>query len=485
MKIKLSKRLVLLTGLGFLAALAFWFDPVSAGICLAVAPAVLPEGEFQEKVLKGVNSLSEQGAKFKTDIEKCLEDTSRLDKEAKKAGEELTQVKNHCNDFTLTLRKMEKVQRAIAMNARSSFGDPVKRMLTGNEAATFSLNAIARYLAKIQDPGFNLDPAFSKHVQDNNNVLRALTGVDSGIGQATVPQETFNEIYDTLLEFGDWSTLGVQRVGMRTTVLPIATARPQFYWIGAQTGGTGEGSQITSGAFSGGDVLLIIQTLAALMYISRELLADSSVDLAPYVMHQMSESVAQGMDTASFISTGNADQTNAGYVGLFNAPLVNTNLAAVAAAGNTTVGALQLDDFVNVLLTVAPQVLRRKDSKWWMHPQIIALCSLIRDKMGRPIFQTFTEVPSAGIMSIFGRPIVPTAAAPSVNGPGQPIAAFGDPQGVAVGVRSDLELATSDDIGFPQNLRAFRTLMRAGVKIKSTANSTTLKPVAVLQTAPQ
>jgi hypothetical protein len=55
---------------------------------------------------------------------------------------------------------------------------------------------------------------------------------------------------------------------------------------------------------------------------------------------------------------------------------------------------------------------------------------------------------------------------------------------MTVGVRSDLELATSQDIGFPQNLMAYRTLMRLGVKLLTQAGSTTLKPFAVLSTSP-
>ena len=334
-------------------------------------------------------------------------------------------------------------------------------------------------------PGIKtLDKAFAKAIEEDIFNHKALTGVDTGLGQATVPTDTFNTIYDLLLEYGDYSSLGVQRVGARTNVLPVATARPQFYWIGNQST-LAEGSTITSGAFSGGQVLLMINTLAVLMYVSRELLADSTVDLAPYTLKQMIESANWGLDTAAFIGTGNQDTINAGYVGIFNAALANTNLASVAAPGRTTVGTLKLDDFVNCQLTVSPQVLNRKPM-WWAHSQNIARAALIRDNNGRPIFQTWLEVPNPGaIGSILGNPVHATAIAPTVDGPGTTPFAFGDPEGQAVGIRSDLELATSDDIGFPQNLRAFRALVRAGVKLLTLPGSTTLKPFAVLTTAAQ
>lgn len=463
----------------------------AALLCMAVVPFlgivdVLPEAEFQEKVLGGLEAqnkrFGEMEKTFKSDVQKVYDDLGRADKEVKTALEELTKVKNTCNDFDAMIRKMEKAQKAVLLTARSSFGSPIKRFLA-NEENAFAMNAVARVICSLGKDGIKCDPAYTKFVDEAMGKLKALTGVDASLGQATVPQQTFNEIYDTLLEYGQWGTLGKMNVGMRTVVLPVSTARPQFYWIGSQSS-LSEGSVITSGAFTGNQVLLIINTLAVLMYVARELLADSTVDLAPYVIQQMAESIAWGMDTASFIGTGNQDTTNAGYIGLFNAPLANTQLAAVAAQGNTTVAQTQLDDWVNALFQVNPIVLQR-EAKWWIHPQMLAKVALIRDKMGRPIFQTFTEVPKPGaIGSILGYPVIPTAIAPSTDGNAQPIAAFGDPEGVAVGIRQDLELATSDDIGFPQNLRAFRTLMRAGVKIKTVANSTTLKPVVVLQTAP-
>jgi len=441
-------------------------------------------GEFETTMRKGMKSIAGEQNKLRNDVTKVMSDLDRADKEVKAALEDLTKIKNTTNaTFEDITKKMEKVQRQVLLNARSSFRDPIERALAGNEEFRAWLNASARYIAHhTKGVATPLDPEFKKIVENIN--AKALTGVDAGLGQAVVPIETFNEIYDLLLEYGDFSSLGVQRVGARTTVLPVATARPQFYWIGSQST-LAEGSTITSGAFSGSQVLLIINTLAVLMYVARELLADSTVDLAPYVVRQMIQSCNWGMDTAGFIGTGNQDTTNAGYVGIFNAALANANLASVASAGHTTAGTTTLEDWIATILTVSPEVLNRKPM-WWMHSQMIARAALIRDKNGRPLFQTWLEVPNPGaIGSILGYPVRPTAVAPTTDGPSQPVAVFGDPQGMAVGIRSDLELATSADIGFPQNLMAYRTLIRAGFKLKTAAASTTLKPFAVLSTAAQ
>jgi HK97 family phage major capsid protein len=444
---------------------------------------LMTDEEFQQRVISDVGSISNEMKTFKSSQQQILDDLDRSDKEVKRAMEELTLVKNHFNEQSILLQKMQKVQQAVALNARSSFRNPIERALQDDETRAF-LNAAARAAAFPQEV-HRLPAEWRKLLEEATAHHKSMTGVDSSLGQATVPQSTFNQIYDTLLEYGDWSSLGVQRVGMRTTVLPVATSRPNFYWIGSGTGGAGETAAITASDLGGSSVTLIIQTIAAYLTVARELLADSTVDLAPYILQQMVQSVAFGMDTAAFTSTGAADQTNAGYVGIFNAATANTNLAAIASAGNTTVDKLQLEDFINVLLTVNPIVLKRQ-ACWWIHQQIVALMALIRDKNGRPIFQTWQEVPTPGaIGSILGYPVHLTAVAPSTNSAGYPVAAFGDPDGMAIGIRSDLELATSDDIKFAENMRAFRAMMRAGVKIKTLANSTTLKPLAVLTTAAQ
>ncbi len=452
------------------------------GMLAASAGGLVLEKEAGDKVVEGVKFLTAENAKLKSDYQKVLDDYSRTDKEVKKAAEDIQKLMTTCNDQAQLIASLKKLEATVLRNAKSSFGDPIQRAL-GNEETRAYFHAIGKSVAA-KMTNSRLDPAFEKIIGDGNAAFKSLTGVDAGLGQATVPQATFNEIYDTLLNYGQWNTLGVMRVGMRTTVIPVASARPIFYWIGSGTGGTGEGSAITAGAFTGSSVTLVIQTLAAYITISRELLADSTVDLAPYVIREMTQACYQGLDTAAFIANGAADQTNAGYIGIFNAASANVNMAATTAQGNTTVAGTQLDDWENVLNTVNPEVLNR-GPKWWMHPQMLAKAILVRDKNGRPIFQTWLERPDTRALgNILGYPVIPTNIAPSTDGPGNVIAAFGDPQGQAIGIREDLEMATSDDINFAQNMRAFRTLLRAGVKMKTTAGSTSLVPFAAMTLSP-
>ena len=438
--------------------------------------------EFETKVLAGVETLQKAHGELKSRYQKVVDDLDRSDKEVKKAMEELTLVKNKSNTaYTEVMAKYEALQKAVHLNARSSFRDPIERALANDETKAF-VNAAAR---AVVFPGeYNRLPGeWRKLLEEASAVTKSLTGVDSSLGQATVPQQTFNEIYDLLLEYGDWSSLGVIRVGMRTTVLPIATARPGYNWIGAGTGGAGETTAITEGSFTGSSVSLLIQTLAVYLTVARELLADSTVDLAGYILREMGQSMSYGLDYTAFAAAGAASQADAGYYGIFNAGTVNASAIATAAAGNTSISKLDLEDWLLPLTTVSPIVLKRP-ARWWMHPQLIAKCALVRDKQGRSLFQTMLEAPvgkpgqPGGIGSILGYPVTPTAAAPSTDAASAKIAVFGDPQGQAIGIRSDLELATSDDIKFAENMRAFRALMRCGVKQRSSGAN--LVPFAVL-----
>src|SRR6266550_1022703 len=220
---------------------------------------VLDEKEFQTKMIGGVEAIVKEQTEHKSRFQRVTDDLDRSDKEVKKALEELTKVKNTCNDFDVAMKSMRKVQQAIAANAASSWRDPIAKALDANEGLGEFINASARAAAFPHEYD-KLPASWKKLLEEARAAHKALTGVDSSLGQATIPSEWFKTIYDTLTEYGDWSSLDVIRVGARTNLVPVATARPQFYWIGAGTGGTGEGSAITEGAFTGSSVTLSIQT---------------------------------------------------------------------------------------------------------------------------------------------------------------------------------------------------------------------------------
>jgi HK97 family phage major capsid protein len=184
------------------------------------------------------------------------------------------------------------------------------------------------------------------------------------------------------------------------------------------------------------------------------------MDLAMYLLDLIAQAIAYRLDWAAFSADGTDDVTDGAYTGI-----AVGGTAATAAAGNTTVAELELADFVRCLTTVAAGVLQR-NAKWWIHPTIIAKICLVRDANERPIFQLANEAPSGTIGSILGYPVVPTGAMPSTDSAGNVVAVFGDPRGCAVGIRKQLNLASSSDFQFDYNRTAFRGVMRAGVQVQ-------------------
>jgi len=427
------------------------------------------EIEFQKTVLAGVETITGEVKTIQTNQDKLLADYSRLDAQTKTAFEDLTKVKNHANDVATVLVGINKVIANLQRESRQAFGDPIQRILSNPDRREY-WNAIAR---AIMFPGSPLPEVLTK----------AFTGVASP-GSLTIPTEIASEFFDVLYQYGAWPSLGQYPVGARTNTYPILTARPNYYWVGAGVSApsTPESSAITEGSFTGTSVNLTIETMGVLVHVTEELIEDSTVDISGLVMRNMAQSVSQGLDFTFFNGAAGGTRTDSGYRGVFNMGATNANMIATAASGNTTMAGLELDDWLRCLTTVTGGTLQRP-CRWWMHPRVLASTCLIRDQNGRPLFQTATDAPLGGIGSILGYPVTTVASAPdtavsSSATPNAKVAAFGDPQGYAVGIRRGVDLQSTNLLKFVENMRSFRALTRAGgVCLQSGA---TVVPLSIL-----
>jgi HK97 family phage major capsid protein len=297
--------------------------------------------------------------------------------------------------------------------------------------------------------------------------LARAIGEDAGEGATLMIAQLFKEIFDTLAQYGDWATLGVRRLGTKVTNFPVKTARVVAQWL------TTEAAPIADDTSeAGGTITLTVLPNAVLLNVSRQLIEDAEFDVTTMVMEDFQEAWNLRLDTAAFTGNGTADGNNGGFTGLFNA-----GTRAVAAQGNTTVGALDFDDVTRCLTTVAPVVLKRKP-RWWLHPQMLVRMMGIKDNNGRPIFLGALEAPSYGaIGTILGFPVTPVMAAPNTDAAGQLVAAFGDRNGQVVGVRDDFVFESSDHYRWNTLERSFRAYGRAATGCRQ-ANA-----FAILQTA--
>jgi len=392
------------------------------------------EAEFQSKVIGTID-------KVKTTQDDLVKNYENLQGETKKAFEELTKLKNASDTNTqeLTLA-IQKLNLRLGQELRLANGDPIQRIIKDPDKKAL-LNAIVRNAA-----GFGLTPQ-----------MRTTLGEDSTPGSTLIKDELAADVYDTLASYGIWSSFDVRKVGTKTTKFPVKTARAAATFI------LTEGDAITEDtAKAGTSVDLTLEVIAALLPVSKQLLADSEFDVTADVLADFAEAIAYKLDWACLQADGGADATDGNMTGIFG----GGGTAAAAAAGNVTCETTDLEDWTKCLLTVDPAVLNR-NAKWWMHPQMLVRALSVKDSNGRPIFLTANEAPTmSGIGSILGYGVVPSHAAPTTNAANAKIAVFGDPGGMVVGIQNGFEFEASDHAGFTTYERYFRGVARAGVKIR-------------------
>lgn len=415
----------------------------------AIAYAVDPD--FETKVLDGVAALKtaqDTQADKLTAVEQqnktLLDNYGNLQKETKKAVEDLTRVKNNANDVAQTLSSIKRVQAELSRERTAAFGDPLQRVLASEEKR-MRLNAELCRLAALKGSVYRADWMGSAEVKGLQS--------DGSLGTTFIDDALARDIYDLLESYGAWATLGVRTVGTATTSYPIRTVRPVSKFV-RKLGGRKLSADTNKAATA---VSILVEMIGCLILAEMELLEDAEVDLSADILSDLVESQNELMDHCAFVGDGTDDADTGGYTGVFEG-----GTASVAATGGTSIGSMKYTDYLNATLAVDAKVLGRKP-RWWMHVQQLARSLGIKDDNGRPIFLTALEAPSLGaIGSILGYPVTPVSKAPNVDGVSKKVAAFGDPQSYVVAVRKAIGLATSDDFAFDEISRAFRGDARFG-----------------------
>lgn len=402
------------------------------------------DGDFEKTVLKGIGSIRKQQ-------ETLLSDVGRLDKETKGALEELTKVKNNLNSLDEFQQKLKRVELLLKQEARASFGSPIQR-IANDEELRMRLNLAVRVATNYEQGNASSIGKLCDALK-----LKALD-VTNSPGTTLFTSGLLREIYDVLSSYGQWSTLGVRRMGTKLTKMPIKTARPVAYVIKPGSRQLADDSNK-----AGTSTDLEVELIGVLITVYNELLQDSEFDVTADVLNDFAEAVAYRADWCAFRADGTDDAVDGEFTGLFEyAPTVT------ADATRTTIAATKYTDWLKCLTGVEPVVLTRQ-ARWWIHPTNIARAAGVQDQNGRPIFQTALEVPNPGsILNMFGYPVTPTLVAPNADEASAQVAAFGDPNGYVVGVRQDFEFAASDDFKFDYYSRAFRGVARMGFKGRRT-----------------
>ena len=409
---------------------------------------VLPEAEFQKRVLDTVSGVKDQ-------TETIEKNFTTLDKESKDLSEKFAALAKNFEgtsgqiaEATITLQKM---QLKMANERRTHYGSAVERLAADEEARNI-INGVIRQACRRQ--GAHV-PMTEAQIKGAEAYTRALSDAASP-GSTYINAQLLPGIYSTIAEYGVWNRFDVIPVSTSSAKLIVDSTDPTMYW-------TAENTASTEGAITGSNVTATINKLIGWIQVSRELLDDAEIDLTAHLLRKFANATAYGLDWACLQADGGADSTDGGFTGIFG----GSGPAAGAVAGNVSVATLDLEDWMAAMLAVDAAVLNRSTAAWIIHPQMLVRALAIKDLNGRPIFLPSTDAPAAGgIGTILGYPVIPAMGANATDGVSKKIAVFGDLMGQAVCLRNDFEFAASDQAKFTEDSVVFRARARGAAKTK-------------------
>lgn len=407
----------------------------------------LSQAQFQQRTLEAIKTVRD-GQKTITD------NIATLDREGKQLSEDFSK---HCKEFEglpsqvegfqLSLQKLE---LKIANERRASFGSAID-MIRMNEEINQQFNAIVRGTLSCEQKRFRMNDG-QKSAWDQ---YKKAMSEGTSPGSTYINDALYTAIYSLIAEHGVWSQFDVIPASTKTTKLLVDSTDMVM-------GVVDENTEPGEGAYTGQTISATVKKLLGWIGVSNELLEDSEIDLSGHVLMKFARATGFRLDYFCLSATGVVDATNGGFTGIFQG-----GTAAVAAATHTTAATLTYEDYLKTMLAVNATVLSRPGTRWWMHPQNLVRTLLVKDLNGRPMFLPAIDAPAPGALgSILGYPVTMAHAAPNTDAASAKVATFGDPQGNAVLLRKDLEVATSEQVKFLEDKTVFRARARAASKIK-------------------
>ena len=299
----------------------------------------------------------------------------------------------------------------------------------------------------------------------------------------------FEQFADTIIRLVE--TFGVaptafQNVTMvsDTLLVPKRLTGVTGYWIG-------ENTTITTSDPTATMVQLVAKKLAIATKVSNELLADNSISVAQWLAQEYATEMAARIDDAAFNGTGAS-----AYGGIRGLVQIDdgTHTASIqsAATGNTSVAALDIDDYVACLAKLPRFAIGT--SAWYMHPGVyhnsVQRMMLSSGTAGSGTIGALSGGNTAANLAqgtpntFLGLPVVwvlKMTAAPTTG----TIAAYVGDLSLAgiMAMKSDMQVASSTDRYFEADQTAFRAIQRLDINVHSLGSTTEAGPVVALKLA--
>lgn len=314
---------------------------------------------------------------------------------------------------------------------------------------------------------------------------RDMGGQVNSLGGNLVFEDFSNTIIRLVEKFGVASTV-FQNVTMSsdTLLVPRRLTGVTGYWIG-------ENSTITTSDPTATMVQLVAKKLAIATKVSNELLADNAISVATWLAQEYATEMAARIDDAAFNGTGTSS-----YGGIRGLAQIDdgTHTASVqsAAAGNTSIAALDIDDYLACLAKLPRYAIGT--SAWYMHPSVyhnsVQRMMLSSGTAGSGTIGALSGGNTAANLAqgtpntFLGLPVVwvlKMTAAPTTG----TIAAYVGDLSLAgiMAMKSDMQVASSTDRYFEADQTAFRAIQRLDINVHSLGSTTEAGPVVALKLA--
>lgn len=404
--------------------------------------------EFQNKTLQAIKEVKSQQDTIASNLATLDKEGKQLAEDFAKQAKEFEGLPGQVRGFELQIKKME---AKIANERRVAFGSAID-MIRLNEEINLKFNAIIR--GTLASDG-------RKKIAMNDGQKAAWEAHKKAVTEGASPGSTYinddlnTAIYSLIAEYGIWGLFDVIPASTKTTKLLVDSTDPVMGFVD-------EGTDPGEGSYTGTSVSATVKKMMAWLSVSNELLEDAEIDLTGHILRKFARATALRLDYMALSADGTNDAANGAFTGIFSG-----GTAAVAASGNVSVATLDFEDFLTAMLAPAASVLSRPGTRWFTHPQMLVRALKIKDLNGRPIFLPAIDAPSPGALgSICGYPVTLAHAAPNTDGVSKKIMTFGDPEGEAILLRKDLDVATSEHVKFTEDKTVFRGRARGAGKVK-------------------
>ena len=314
---------------------------------------------------------------------------------------------------------------------------------------------------------------------------RDMGGQVNSLGGNLVFEDFSNTIIRLVEKFGVAMNV-FQNVTMSsdTLLVPRRLTGVSSYWLG-------ENSTITTSDPTATMVQLVAKKLACATKVSNELLADNAISVASWLAQEYATSLSAAIDDAAFNGTGTS--TYGGIRGLAQID-DGTHTASIqsAATGNTSIAALDIDDYLGALAKLPRFAIGT--SAWYMHPSVyhnsVQRMMLSSGTAGSGTIGALSGGNTAANLAqgtpntFLGLPVVwvlKMTAAPTTG----TIAAYVGDLSLAgiMAMKSDMQVASSTDRYFEADQTAFRAIQRLDINVHSLGSTTEAGPVVALKLA--